>query len=271
MFGALWLLLFLGLAALSVVEDGFLSDPLLGHFPWPLAEWTLTTLPGTLALAVVAGLLWSVPAALLMRRIPFLAQTVDVTDLPLDAWPRLRPPWGDPARGTRADRWLGRTQRQRVQNLLALALGALLLLTLLAAWLVAVWYGATHFLHLGCSGASCPRIFPPIFTLQIFMAPLYLGVVFVYFAPLAWFAQVQRRCGVWLRTRDPNGHTPLGTYIRRPGVTPEAAARALQRYTLGARPLAHVLLSAALVFIPFFLMAIGATLLSTWLSTQWIP
>jgi hypothetical protein len=92
---------------------------------------------------------------------------------------------------------------------------------------------------------------------------LYLGLI----GRIAW---IERRCGVWFRS---SGMT-VGTYIRRPGVTPEAAATALQRYareTHGRLTLAQFLLLGTLASIPLFVLYIGGMLLSTWLSTQWIP
>jgi hypothetical protein len=94
----------LGMAVLSlilalgnVVEIG--SQP--GHLPWPLAQWALTTPLGTLALAVLSGLLGSGPFVVIFRVGFRITQPVDVTELPLGAWSsRLASVWADSAGGT---------------------------------------------------------------------------------------------------------------------------------------------------------------------------
>jgi hypothetical protein len=237
-----------------------------GHSSWPLAQWALTTPLGTVVLAVVGGLMWSVPTAVLIARLnPVLVRPVDVTALPLGAWPRSLSRWDNPTDATEADDWLGRTQSQRAQSWLALALAALLALSLLAAVGVSAWYGVNQH-YLVCEAGGCP----PDFSLQFTFPQAGVGVFIVFLCYVIRLAWVQRRCGVWFRARYPDERS-LGTYIRRPGVTPEAAATALQRYVHDSRPLAQVVLRASIALIPFFLLVIGGEFLATWLSTQWIP
>jgi hypothetical protein len=237
--------------------------------PWPLAQWALTTPLGIVALDVIGGLVCGAPLLLLALRMPIIIpQPVDVTDIPLYAWPRPLSRWGVPAGMTPTDRWLGRTQPQRVWSVAALALAALCLLSLVAATVVSVGYAFGSMLTLipQCSPAGCA----PNFYGELSPAPLFLGLLAIFLGLALRIAWVQRRCGVWFRSRG-FFDSGLGTYIRRSGVTPEAAATALQRYTQVRRPLAPVILLAMLALIPSFLLLSGALLLSVWLSTQWIP
>jgi hypothetical protein len=239
------------------------STQLAGSLPWPLAQWAVTTPVGMLTLVVVGGLVLSIPYSMFFRVISTMAQPVDVTGLPLAAWPDLQPRWGDPAGLTRDERWLGRTQPERARNRRALALAALLLLSLLVTAIVSIWYGMSH--GLDCRPGICPPV--PDFS-QIALPLLFLSVPITSVIQLVWIAWVERRCGVWFRSRvDSIG---LGTYIRRPGITPEAAAAALQRHLRGANSLAQLILLAVLALALVCLLIIGVALLTNWLSTQWI-
>jgi hypothetical protein len=238
----------------------------LGHLPWPLAQWALTTPLGMLAVTLVAGLACGLPAVLAARaRWPF-TDAVDVTDLPPWAWPpRLLPPWRRPGGPKLAEYWLGRGWRQRVLSLLALALAVLVTLGFFAAYGAVAWYELIHISI--CIGSRCP---PSFGYLQA--PPVFVGVALAWLSQYAWVRQVERRCGVWLRV-------PAGTlgsvagYVRRPGVTAEAAATALARSTRGVmgRPVARQVFVALLFSVPFFLVLIALGLLSAWLPTQWIP
>lgn len=237
-----------------------------GHLPWPIAQWGLTTPLGTLAVAVVGGLVCGLPFLLVLLARPMVVRPVDMTELPLAAWPRPLPPWRAPGDRTLVDTWLGHSWPQRALSLLALALAALLLVGLLAALVASGWYGFTHIPDCGASG--CPPVFG-----QLTSLPECVGFAVMFLGQFAWIAQVERRCGVWFRARA-IVESGLGTYIRRPGVTPEAADAALQRYTRGARPpipMAQVLFVAVLALAPALLVISGGELLSVWLSTQWIP
>jgi hypothetical protein len=256
----------LALAVATAAIDAQVGQ--LGQLPWPLAQWALTTPLGTLAVTLLASLACGLPFALAVRAAgaawPF-TDAVDVTDLPPTAWPtRLLPPWRRPGGPTLAEYWLGRGWRQRVLSLLAVALAVLLALGFFAAYGAVGWYGLTHLPI--CIGSRCP---PSFWYLQT--PPIVIGVAIAQLSQYGWVRQVERRCGVWLRV-------PAGTlgsitgYVRRPGVTAEAAAAALARYTRGVgRPVARRALVVLLVAVPFFLVLIALGLLSAWLPTQWIP
>lgn len=239
-----------------------------GHLPWPLVQWALTTPPGVLAVAAVGGLLWTLPVWLitLARPAPLIAYPMDVTGLPPEMWPRPPSLWRAPAGWTLSDTWLGRDRPQRAVTLLTLALAALLLLGMFAGFIAAAWFGFTHF-SLRCGASGCP----PSYLGQLSNGPEFAGLTILFLAPILRVVYVERHCGVWFRGRDILGSS-VGTYIRRPGVTPEAAAVALQRYTRDPRrPLARFVLIVALALLPAFLLLAGSLLLATWLSTQWIP
>jgi hypothetical protein len=235
-----------------------------GHLPWPLVQWALTSPLGTIILGMVAGLVCGATSSAILLLIFRLTLLVDVTGVPVYAWPSLRQLARDPARGTQTDKWLGRTQQQRRRSWLAIALGALLLLGLLVAAFASLWYTLTHAFN--CSAEACAPVFIP----QLTFLPLVVGEFLVLLSLVVWVARVERRSGVWFRTRAVF-ESGLVTYIRRPGVTPEVAAAALRPYTRGVLPAAQALALVALAFVPCFLWFIGGMLLSAWLSTQWIP
>lgn len=237
-----------------------------GHLPWPIAQWALTTPLGALALALVGGLVWGLPLLLVLRVKPVIVRPVDVTELPLFAWPRSLSLWRTrPGDGTLADFWLGHGWLQRALTLLMFAFAALLLIGLVVAFAASGWYALTHLAD--CVTSSCP----PPFDEQLVGPPELVGLVIMFLSQFAQIAHLERRCGIWFRGRD-IVESSVGAYVRRPGVTPEAAAAALQRYIPDARrPMARLALVVVLALTPAFLLLIGGELLSTWLSTQWIP
>jgi hypothetical protein len=257
----------LALAVATAAEIDARVGP-LGHLPWPLAQWALTTPLGTLAVALVAGLACGLPLALAGRaaRTGWLStDVVDVTELPPSAWPA-RWPWRRPGGPTLAEYWLGRGWRQRVLSLLALALAVLLALGFFAAYGAVGWYGRTHLPV--CSGSRCPPSFG-----QLLTPPLFIGVAIVSLIEYRWVRQVERRCGVWFRVPDGAPLNGVTGYVRRPGVTAEGAAAELARATRGVmgRPVARRAFVTMLFFVPLFLVLIALGLLIAWLPTQWIP
>jgi len=125
-----------------------------GHVPWPIVQWAVTTPLGTLAVALVGGLAWGLPVVWAPgERIAF-THAVDVTELPLPAWPPALPPWRRPGGPTRAAYLLGRGWRQRVPSLLALAFAGLLVLGFFAAYVAIYVFGIRQLPD--CSGARCP-------------------------------------------------------------------------------------------------------------------
>jgi hypothetical protein len=232
-----------------------------GQLPWPIVQWVVTTPLGTLAIALVGGLAAGLPLLLVRRVAPVAMRPVDVTELPLSAWPHPLPPWRRPGGPTPAQFWLGRGWRQRVLSLLALALAGLLVLGSFAAFGAVSWYGLSHLPD--CSGPRCPPTYS-----QLQGPPMLIGLCNAFLSQYAWVRQVERRCGVWFRVPFTLGD--FTCYVRRPGVTAEAAAAALARYTReSTRPMARGAFVAALFFLPFFLVLIALSLLTIWLPTQW--
>lgn len=151
------------------IADAVEIDVQRGHLPWPIAQWALTTPLGALAVAAVSGLVWGFPLALVVLARPLIIRPLDVTDLPLSAWPGPLPLWRDPGSATLADVWLGRGQRQRALSLLALTLAVLLLIGLLALFVASGWYGFTGGFP-DCGASGCP----PNFTGQFSSAPEFI-------------------------------------------------------------------------------------------------
>ncbi len=235
----------------------------LWHLPWPIAQWALTTPLGTLAVAVVGGLVGGLP--LLLPR-PEVVRPVDVMQLPPTAWPRPLPPWYRPGRPAPGEDWLGHGRGQRLLSLLALALAVLLVLGSFTIFGAVGWYGITHLPD--CSGPRCPPRPGPVGgpAMVIALAIRFLGYP-------VWIRHIERRCGIWFRSLDGTRGLPGGftCYVRRPGITVDAAAAALARYTRGGRPVARRTLLSALVFEPVLLVQIVLGALIAWLPTQWIP
>lgn len=234
-----------------------------GHLPWPIAQWALTTPLGALAMALVGGLAWGLPWLLLLLTSPFPVHPVDVTELPVSAWPRPRTVWHVPDGATRADAWLGRRQPQRILSLLALTVSALLLIGLLATFFTSTWYAVTQFP--GCGPSSCA----PNFSTQLVFVPEFLGLAVMNLSIIVRTAYAERRGGVWFRARKCS-EGGVGAYIRRPGVAPEAAAAAFQCYSRG--PIApRAIAGIMLALLPMGLLFCGGEVLSTWMSIHWIP
>ena len=126
-----FLVIFLGMAvvilALTVATAAAIAARVGGHLPWPIAQWALTTPLGTLAVALVGGLALGLPFVLAGAARSAFTHAVDVTELPLPAWPaHPLPPWRRPGGPTLAEYLLGRGRRQRVLSLLVLAFAVLL-------------------------------------------------------------------------------------------------------------------------------------------------
>ncbi len=237
----------------------------LGHFPWPIAQWALTTPLDTLVVALGGALVASLPLLVVRRDRVVIDSPVDVTALPPIFWPHPLPPTLRPGDQTPGEYWQCRGRRQRILSLLALALAVLLLFGFFAAYFAIAWYGIAH--SPDCIGAHCPP--SDGLLLYPWMA---ISTAIVILGQCRWVRQVERRCGIWFRVRA-GAHTGLTCYVRRPGVTADAAAAALARYTQDVqgpavrRGCAHYVLFS----VPYFLVLLALTLLLAWLSTQWIP
>ncbi len=241
-----------------------------GHLPWPVAQWALTTPAGalgTFALCVlIAAPLLIVAVRRILRRW-YLARAVDVTEVPPWVW-LTRPPVypGE----TRADRWLGRSRRARIATLALLVAAALIPLLLIAGDIGLVAFGLVHirFAFTDCGPGACPPMYP---VFPILLASEFVTLGLFCLAQYRLLRQAEASSGVWLRLRGWLYAQPL-LYIRRPGVTPEAAATALAHFASAeAMPRARVLAISVLAAMPFFVLLLVAIFLQSWLPTQWVP
>ncbi len=237
-----------------------------GHLPWPVAQWALTTPAGVLATFAVSVLIAGPSLIAGQRRIlrrQFLARAVAVTEVPPWVWltrPPVRP--GE----TRVDRWLGRSRRARIASVALLAVAALIVL-LTVAGLFAAAVSSLIFIHsTECGASGCPPQYP---LLPIVVASEFVTIGLSSWARYQWLRRVEASSGVWLRLRSWFVPTTALFYIRRPGVTPEAA-RARFAPT-EAMPMARAYAISVLAAIPFFLILIIGFFLQFWLPTQWIP
>jgi hypothetical protein len=236
-----------------------------GHLPWPIAQWALYTPLGTLILVLVGALMWSAPFTVVALAGGPKFLPMDVTDLPVSAWPRPPTPRRRPEGGTRADRWFGRGTVARVWNALALILGVVLLIGILAGLIASFWY--SHTIRPDCHPAGCP----PSFDGRIAFAPEFIAVGTFFVGIYARFVSIERQSGVWFRSPYGLGSGP-GLYVRRPGVAPETAAAALRRYTPGILPpVAPNFLRVTLFGSLMAALFCGSMILSAWLAAQWIP
>jgi hypothetical protein len=239
-----------------------------GHLPWPVAQWALTTPAGVLAtfaaIALIAGpSLIAAQRRILRRR--YLARAVDVTEVPPWVW-LTRPPVypGE----TRADRWLGRGRKARMTSLTLLGVAALVALLFLAGFFASAVLGLIYIPRTECGARGCPPQYP---VLPLLLASEFVTLGLSSWAQYRWLRRVEASSGVWLRLRDWFAALAL-FYIRKPGVTHEAAQAALARFAPAeAMPLARVYAISVLAAIPLLLMFIVGLFLQFWLPAQWIP
>lgn len=194
-----------------------------------------------------------------------LARAVDVTEVSPWVW-LTRPPVcpGE----TRADRWLGRSQRARLVSLTLLGGTALIFLLLLASYLAATVVSLRLIQHSACGVGACAPTYPLI---PLVLASEWVIIGLSYLAQYRWLRRVEASSGVWLLYRNWFATQSLG-YIRQPGVTPGAAAAARARFAPAeAIPLAHVFSIAVLGGLPLFLLIMAGAILQFWLQTQWLP
>ena len=261
--GGLNLIFFVLLTALVLFSIG----PQRGHLPWPLVQWALTTPIGILSFIVAGGVIVALPWIAVVRRIWAwnLARAVDVTDLPPWVWPKrlpLRP--GE----THTDRWLGRTRRARRITMVMLVAGSALFLVVLAGVVASVVWSFGELARVTCGAHGCPPLYPVVF---IALDSLIAINVLTPLAQYRWLRRVEARSGVSLRYPDWFEGGIL-CYVRAPGVTHEAAAAALARFTPRHEvPVARLFAIAALAFILLLLVLGVGVFLSVWLQLQWIP
>lgn len=265
---AVFLLVFLilcaGILALSMATAGLPFNQ-RGHLPWPIAQWAFATPVGVLLLSLVGAAAAGLPVGLASRAGAVPAHAVDVTDVPPEAWQEYvlslrRSPTISSSASDQPEHSLG----GRIVALLAGAVAIALVLGFFAIYSAVAWYGLTHISD--CAG---PRCAPSYGYIQ--GAPLALGLAIIFGIQYVWIRHVERRCGIWFRKPD-GGRSPFNYYVRRPGVTAEAAAAAFARYPRRTRrPWGIEALRFALLMVPYFVTLIGLALLAAWLPTQWIP
>jgi hypothetical protein len=236
-----------------------------GHLPWMPAQLAFATAPGLVVLVVGSACV----LALLYIAVPQVGQTgwrqvaraVDVTDVPSEAWYD---------RGGAAvsvtERWLGRDGRTRQASVLALALAALLALGMVGAFVASGWYlFATPASH--CTARECAPSYP-LYTVA--MVDQLAIMVAIFVAQHRWLGRIEKACGVWFRYRDAGATTSL-YYVRRHGVTPEAASAALARFAPPDRPMAYWVVTMMLVEVPAIAFLCAGLVLTAWLPLQWVP
>jgi hypothetical protein len=269
---AKWSALAIGTALLVVFVPLTLLDTVpvgrsVGHLPWPLVQWALASPVGVLALMAVGILLVAPPYVLLgpgagyWRR---LAGAIDVTESPLEAWPKRTR--ADAGR-TRMERWLGRGHREPWVSLVLFVLAVLLAVALLAMFIAASIFSFAELGSLSCEGQACPPNFP---VTSIALVSTFASIALSSWTYHRWLRRAEASSGVWLRYRDILWAAPL-YYVRRPGVTPEAAAAALTRFGLaGGAPLARTFAITVLAMTPLVLLQSASIYLQGWLRFQWI-
>jgi hypothetical protein len=271
LFGALALVGLVPLAMLQAIWSGEVG----GSLPWPAVQWALTTPLGALLVTALCTLVF-VPSCVLpslggVRR--EVAWAIDITDLsPAWGWPS---PWPTYPRQPLLQRWLGQERRERALSLALLALGALL-----AAALVGAFFGSTVYglrasdARIAPDGNGCLNGCPPSYPLiGMVLAGWFAAMALSWLTRALWLRRVEARGHVWLRYRSWLNGTPL-YYVRQPGVTPEAAAAALARFSSARRvpvPWARTFFIVVLASTPYVLLASVSFALSGWLQLQWIP
>jgi len=265
LFGALALVFFLPLALLQVS----LSAARGGHLPWPVLQWALTTPLGALLLTALCLLMVGPPFILfsVWQIRQQVAQAIDMTGWPPIAWPI---PWPTRPQPPSLPRWLGYGRREQTLTLIMLVLGTLLAIELVGIFIASSVYGFIELGRVQCdtNGNRCP----PTFSVSwLVIASLCAAIALSGVARFRWLRRVEATCRVRLLYRDWSSMVPL-YYIRQPGMTPEAVAAALTRFSSAqAVPLARLVVLAGLVMTPFVLLASASFVLSAWLQLQWMP
>jgi hypothetical protein len=264
-FGAILLVVYVPIMLLSVSTIGTQG----GHLPWPALQWVLTTPLGTLLLTALC-LLMVGPPFILFSVSQFrqqVAQAIDITGWPLMAWPI---PWPTRPQPPSIQRWLGYGRREQALSLSMLMLGTLLAIELVGIFIASSLYGFYELGRLPCrtTGTGCSTDFP---ITGIVIASMPAAMALSHVARFRWLRRVEVTSHVWLRYRDWFSMAPP-YYVRQPGMTPEAAAAALARFSSAQTvPLARLVVIGALVITPYVLLASTSFVLSAWLQLQWIP
>jgi hypothetical protein len=263
-------LVLVGFAPLTLLALSWSGTP-GGHLPWPILQWVVTTPPGALLLTALCLLVLG-PSIFLNTVWQFrreIARAVDVTGLPSAMWPSRWPPR---PRRSPMQRWLGNGRRDQALSLILLVLGTLLAVALVVGFFASAILSRRGFgdVYVQCdtNGTGCPPTFP---LMAIPSASLFAAFVLLYLVRFRWLRRVEATSRVWLRYRTWLSMTPL-YYERQPGVTPEAAAATLVRFSSALTvPLARLVAIAGLVMTPYVLLVSASFVLGAWLQLLWIP
>jgi hypothetical protein len=160
-------------------------------------------------------------------------------------------------------RWLGNGRRDQALSLILLVVGTLLTVALVVGFFASAILSRRGFgdVYVQCytNGTGCPPTFP---LMAIPSASLFAAFVLLYLARARWLRHVEATSHVWLRYRDWSWPSPL-YYVRQPGVTPEAAAAALARFSSArAVPFARRFFIGALVITPYALLVSASFVLT---------
>jgi hypothetical protein len=267
----------LGLVLLALLQAIWIGER-GGSLPWPAVQWALTTPLGALLVTALCTLVF-VPSWVLLSRWPIrrqVAQAIDITDLPPSwGWPS---PWQANPPKPLAQRWLGQGRRDRALSLALLALGVLLAAALMGAFVGSAVYGLRAAdARIAPDGNGCLGGCPPPYPLMgMVLAGWGVATALSWPARSLWLRRVEASSHVWLRYRSWLTATPL-YYVRQPGVTPEAAAAALARFSSARHvpsvpvPWARTFFIGVLAMTPYMVLASASFALSGWLQLQWIP
>jgi len=265
-------LVLVGFAPLTLLALSWSGTP-GGHLPWPILQWVVTTPPGALLLTALCLLMVGPPFILysMWQLRQQVAQAIDMTGwLPI-AWPIPWPiPWPTRPQPPSIQRWLGYGRREQALSLIMLVLGTLLAIELVGIFIASSLYGFYERGRLPCrtTGTGCSPDFPFI---GILLVTLWAVVALSCIAQIRWLRRVEATSHVWLRYRDWSWPSPL-CYVRQPGVTPEAAAAALARFSSAqAAPVARLVVIGALVMTPYVALVSASWALGAWLQLLWIP
>jgi hypothetical protein len=268
------------LAFLSLVNTPWLAfltgpntiwTPRHWHLPWPVLQWAVDSPTGYLALSAL-GILVVAPLFVWFGLWWYRRKVVsarDVTYVPQVGWVS---PWQARLQPPLLQRWLGLRRRERALSLGLVAVGMLLAVALVVVFFAAVGVAgrfAVTDAHLCTVHEGCPPLPAPLKGIGI--VSWNAAMALVYGARWLWLHRLEVTSGVWFRYGGGMGMTTL-SYVRQPGVTPEAATAALARVS-SARvvPSARYLFFGALVYIPWMVLWAAAWLLDTWLQYQWLP
>jgi hypothetical protein len=243
-----------------------------GHLPWPVMQWSVTSPIGAIVLMAIGTLITAPQVALLQPRTLYgyyLAQAIDVTGMPVERWSlRAR----TEARQIWIERWLGHGGWEQRRSIVLLFMAVLA-----AAGVVATFIASNKFsfsaidsvrcgLHDGIYG--CPPLYE-VLGLAFVSMEATAGLFFL--VQYRWLRRAEAICGISLRYPTLLLTAPL-YYLRRSGVTSEAAAEALADFVPGGgAPLAQVILVTVLTITPLVLLMSGSLFLDAWLRLQWIP